>query len=55
MAQDQPEEAQELEEASGEVGVVAGWVAADSELVESVCARIVATEQLTKEARPVMR
>ena len=55
MAQDQPEEAQELEEALDRVAVVAGWVAVDSELVESACAQIVVIEQLTKEARPVTR
>ena len=45
MAQDQPEEARELEGALDEAEVVAGWVGAvDSELVENAYALIVAIE-----------
>jgi len=48
MAQDQPEEALELEEVLVEVVVVAEWAAVGSERVENVYALIVAIELLTR-------
>ena len=44
MAQDQPEEARELEEDVDEAAVVAEWAAVVSELVENAYAQIVAIE-----------
>jgi len=55
MAQDQPEEALELEEVLVGAAVVAEWAAVDSERVENAYAPIVATGQLIKEARPATR
>jgi hypothetical protein len=48
MAQDQPEEALELEKALDEAEVVAGWAAVDSERVENAYAPIVAIGPPTK-------
>jgi len=48
MAQDQPEEALELEEVLVGAAVVAGWAAVDSERVENAYAPIVAIGHPTK-------
>jgi hypothetical protein len=48
MAQDQPEEARELEEALDEAEVVAGWAAVDSVRVENAYVLIVAIGPPTK-------
>ena len=55
MAQDQAEEARELEGALDEAEVVAGWAAVDSERVENVYALIVAIELLTRQVPPATR
>jgi len=52
MAQDQPEEALELEEALVGAEVVAEWAAVDSERVENAYALIVAIKLLTRQVPP---
>jgi hypothetical protein len=55
MAQDLRAEARELEEASVEAAVAAGWEAVAWVWAENACAQIAGIEQLTKEVRPVTR
>jgi len=55
MAQDQPEEARELEGALDEAEVVAEWAAVEPERVENVYALIVAIGPPTGQVPPATR